>query len=611
MSIYKHTLTIVKQCTCLLNHFSAKYGLVITLLLLSEFSIGQYYYKGEVVDQSQKGLPFVQIKLQATNQYYFTGSSGGFGFPHTIAGDSITFSAEGFEDITVFMDYRNFYTIQMIPSPNRRIKKQSGLLSIINNKSAENNGFSFEAGETYSRLSENNIVSAQQYPSISFSLNIDKASYSNIRRFINNRSIVPYDAVRIEEMLNYFPQKELFIPEDSVFHFSSQLTPCPWNNTHRLLFMQIQARKVNFDHLPASHLVLLIDVSGSMDMPNRLPLLKTSFRMMVNSLRECDTLSIITYGGSVSVALRPTAGNEKEKILKAIEELSPGGETPGESALNAAYEYARATFIKQGINRIILATDGDFNVGQYTEKALMDLVDAKKRMGIYLTCLGVGMGNYKDSKLEVMAKKGNGNFAYIDNVREGEKILVKELMQTLYVVANNAYLSADFDSSVVKNYRLIGYDNPIINDKYVEKILEGGEIGTGHTVTAIFEIEMKPGLSIPDVLVCKAELGYQPTDSGSVIKQYHLCPNNYKTFDKLDSSYLFLTSVAEFGMLLRNSKHIQNGNWEDLQSQLSRSAKMQDFWQAEFRQIVKDASNIYGSGKNKRKPLFKRKSNAE
>lgn len=594
------------------NYLSVKIGKTIlfflVLFFLSVSLNAQYFFKGEVVDQNKKALPFVQIRLHATNQFFFTGSAGGFGFPYSKTGDSATFSLDGFEDITVFLDYRSFFTIQLITSPSRKIKKQTGLLSIVKNKSEEYDGFKFEAGETYSRLAENDVTASKEFSSISFSLNIDKASYSNIRRFINNKSIVPYDAVRIEEMLNYFPQDEKKFPEDSVFNFQSQLTPCPWNNAHRLLFMQIQAKKVNFDHLPASHLVLLIDVSGSMDMPNRLPLLKTAFRMLVNNLRDCDTLSIITYGGSVTVALRPTAGNEKEKILKVIEELSPGGETPGESALNAAYEYARVNFVKQGINRIILATDGDFNVGQYTEKALMDLVDAKKKMGIYLTCLGVGMGNYKDSKLEVMAKKGNGNFAYIDNVKEGEKILVKELMQTLYVVANNAYLTTDFDSSVIRNYRLIGYDNPIINDVYSEKVLEGGEIGTGHTVTAIFEIEHHPGMIVQDAPICKVELGYQLTDTGNVIKKEYACLNNYQSFDKLDSSYLFLSSVAEFGMLLRNSKYLNKGSWEDLQQQVARSARLNDFWQAEFVQIVQQASNIYQEGKKKkRKSLFRKK----
>jgi Ca-activated chloride channel family protein len=255
-----------------------------------------------------------------------------------------------------------------------------------------------------------------------------------------------------------------------------------------------------------------------------------------------------------------------------------------------------------------LATDGDFNVGASTEKALMDLVDTKKKMGIYLTCLGVGMGNYKDSKLEVMAKKGNGNFAYIDNVKEGEKILVKELMQTLYVVANNAYLTTDFDTSVIKNYRLIGYDNPVVNDVYTEKVLEGGEIGTGHTVTAIFEIEQHAGMVVPDAKICKVELGYQLSDTGNVIKNEFSCVNNYQSFEKLDSNYLFLASVTEFGMLLRNSKHIQKGNWDDLEKQITQSARITDYWQTEFVQLVKQASNIYQTGKKKKKkPLFKKK----
>jgi Ca-activated chloride channel family protein len=604
-------MRIINNFLAFVKHLPKGYCLTILMFFALQVCFGQYYFKGEVIDQNKKGLPFVQIRAHTANQFYFSGSSGAFGFPYHITADSVTFSLDGFEEVTIFLESRNFYTIELIPKPTRKIKKQTGLLSIIKNKSDAYNGFRLESGETYSRILENDITSTKEYSTIAFSLNIDKASYSNIRRFINNNSLVPQDAVRIEEMLNYFPQKQKPFTEDKVFNFESQVTPCPWNNEHQLLFMQIQAKRVNIDHLPPSHLVLLIDVSGSMDMPNRLPLLKTSFRMLVESLRECDTLSMITYGGGVNVVLRPTSGMEKEKILKAIQELSPGGETPGESALNAAYEYARANFIKQGINRIILATDGDFNVGQYTEKALMDLVDSKKKMGIYLTCLGVGMGNYKDSKLEVMAKKGNGNFAYIDNVKEGEKILVNELMQTLYVVANNAYLNASFDSSTVKNYRLIGYDNPIINETYTEKILEGGEIGTGHTVTAIFEIEPNSDTVNNAATICNVELGYQNSDTSEVKTQQYICLNNYSSFEKIDSNYLFLASVAELGMLLRNSKYLKSGNWDDLQLQLAKSASKIDFWQKECEQLVKQAVNIYNPEKKKKKKLIFRKKKKE
>jgi Ca-activated chloride channel family protein len=412
---------------------------------------------------------------------------------------------------------------------------------------------------------------------------------------------VPNHAVRIEEMLNYFPQKEKYIPSGGNFHFESQLTPCPWNEERRLLFMQLQTKKTNFDFLPPSHLIILVDVSGSMDMPNRLPLLKTAFRMLVNNLRECDTLSILSYGGGVTVELPRTPGYEKEKILKAIEDLSPGGETPGESALNFAYEYAKNNFVKDGLNRIILATDGDFNVGKYTEQALMELVSAKKEMGIYLTCLGVGVGNYKDSKLEVMAKKGNGNFAYIDNAKEGEKILVSELMQTLYVVAHNASANVEFDSASVKYYRLIGYENPVMNENQQERILEGGEIGTGHTVTAVFEIEMMPNLIDSSRLIGTMELAYQLTDTGAIQKEKYYCLNNYKSFLSLDSNYVFLAAVAEFGMLLRNAKYLKNGSWDHLKKQTAHLLTASDFWKKEMGQLVLMAADIYEPEKKKKK----------
>ncbi len=319
-------------------------------------------------------------------------------------------------------------------------------------------------------------------------MNIDKASYSNIRRFINTNTPVPPDAVRIEEMLNYFNEAYSEPDPGQLFKIKSVLTACPWNQENQLLFINVNSRKLNLDALPPCNLVFLIDISGSMDMPNRLPLLQSSFKLLVNNLRPKDTVSIVVYGGAVGIQLNATSGADKEKILKAIDELVPGGSTPGESGIKLAYDVAQNHFIKGGNNRVILATDGDFNVGAKTEDELDELISQKRQSGIYLTCLGVGMGNYKDSKIQTLAKKGNGNFAYLDNFPEAEKVLLTEFTQTLYAVADNVYMNVNFDPNYVSEYRLIGFDNKVgaLNDSL--SVIEGGEVGSGHSIIAAFEI---------------------------------------------------------------------------------------------------------------------------
>ena len=267
------------------------------------------------------------------------------------------------------------------------------------------------------------------------------------------------------------------------------ISSCPWNSAHELLFLNICAKKAKLDDIPPANLVFLIDVSGSMDLPNRLPLLKSAFSLMVNNLRATDTVSIIVYGGVNGVWLTPTSGAEKKKILESIAQLEAGGSTPGEGGIRAAYQMAKSTFIKGGTNRVILATDGDFNVGQQSEEELNQLINGYRHSEIYLTCLGVGMGNYKDSKLEVLANQGKGNFAYLDNEKEAEKVLMQEFSQTIYAVAKEAYIDIRFDTSVVKNYRLIGFDNKASALEDTLNVLQGGEIGSGHSLMALMEID--------------------------------------------------------------------------------------------------------------------------
>jgi Ca-activated chloride channel family protein len=453
---------------------------------------------------------------------------------------------------------------------------------------------------------ENQFVDARKYPVTGMSLNIDRASYSNIRRFINYSSIVPYDAVRIEEMLNYFNFSYDKPDDNDIFKIKTTVTSCPWEKEHQLFFVNLSSQKINLDLLPPSNFVFLIDVSGSMDMPNRLPLLQSAFKLLVNNLRDKDTVSIVAYGGEMGAKLDATSGAEKEKILKAIDELTPGGSTPGESGLRLAYNIAHLHFNKGGNNRIILATDGDFNVGAKKEEDLAKLVSMHRQSGIYLTCLGVGMGNYKDSKIQVLSEKGNGNFAYLDNYQEAEKVLLKEFTQTLYAVADNVYMNVEFNPEYVKEYRLIGFDNKAGALKDTASVLEGGEIGSGYSMIAAFEVtpsEINKGAIKDGFMGGKfADINLQyryPKDTAN----RHFSFNstfNFIPIEKADRSYRFAASVIMFGSTLRSSSFTKKINWENIITLASNSADMDNATEKEFIGIVKKAKTLYIKNKKKR-----------
>ncbi|HJY23652.1 MAG TPA: von Willebrand factor type A domain-containing protein, partial [Hanamia sp.] len=414
---------------------------------------------------------------------------------------------------------------------------------------------------------------------------------------------VPPDAVRIDEMLNYFNFNYKEPDKGNVFRIESQLTDCPWNNDHQLLFLNLSAKKLNLERVPPSNFVFLIDVSGSMDQPNRLPLLKESFQLLVKNLRRQDTVSIVIYGGSVGVWLQPTSGAEKQKISKAIEELYASGDTPGEAAIRTAYKLAESTFMKKGNNRIILATDGDFNIGQTTEKDLEELIAKEKETGVYLTCLGVGMGNYKDSKIEILAKKGNGNFAYIDDIREAEKVLVTEFTQTLYSVASNVNISIKFNPDLIKEYRLIGYDNKknVLAENGNE--LEGGEVGSGSGNTVLFEIipAKRDSLYNGKQDVAVVSVNYRlPNDTLDRSLNYH-CPAVYIPFNQLDKTLQFATSVAMFGLKLRQSKYFPDMDWDAVKNVALSTTTPGDYLQTEFLKLVDKSKEIYEKNKKRRR----------
>lgn len=571
---------------------------ILTSLFLPLFFnvTAQYYIRGEVKDEKDQPLQNVKIYLHITRMIYNSGITGGFGIPVPLLKDTLTFTLQGYETkmVEVKADIYQVIVLKQLSSLSS-IQKQKPV-SVVKNGERLIREKWIVAEESYSNIVENNFIRADKYPNTAFAARVDKASYSNIRRFINQNSTVPPYAVRIEEMLNYFNFNYKEPDKNDVFKLESQLTSCPWNDAHQVLFLTLSAKKLNLDKVPPSNFVFLIDVSGSMDIPNRLPLLKAAFQLLVKNLREKDTVSIVIYGGAVGLWMQPTSGAEKQKIIKAIEQLSPGGDTPGEAAIKTAYALAKRTFIKNGNNRIILATDGDFNVGQVNEKALEEMIAKERQSGIYLTCLGVGMGNYKDSKIETLAKNGNGNFAYIDDIREAEKVLVTEFTQTLYTVANDVYLNVKLNPSLVKEYRLIGYDNKkdVLTDSILE--LEGGEIGSGNGITAAFEIVPlydTGGANNYKEDIATVTLNYRIPGEIMQKKYKFTCPNNYLEFNEICSDLRFAAAVTMFGLILRQSKYLGKAKLSDVANIANESVNTDDYLQTEFLGLIEKVKKIY------------------
>jgi Ca-activated chloride channel homolog len=581
--------------------------LLLILLLSSAFyshSCGQYYVRGQVTSEKSRPLTGVLIKLYSKGSLqFFSGDNGLFGIPSNRKIDSITLSLDGFETLHQAIEtqkYQNL-TLKMLAATASLMKNK--LASITKNLSPNQQiNLLSTIGESYTSFVENDFVAAKHYPETGFALNIDRASYSNIRRFLNNELTVPNNAVRIEEMLNYFNLSLDKTPNTTnQFTCNTAVTSCPWQPNNHLVFVNLNAPKLNLDSVPPSNLVFLIDVSGSMDKPNRLPLLQAGFKLLAKNLRPIDKLSIVTYGGNVSVPLLPTNGSEIDKINEVIDSLTASGDSPGEGAIRTAYAIAKSALIPNGNNRIILATDGDFNVGQTSDKDLEDMITIQRQSGIYLTCLGVGMGNYKDSKLETLAKKGNGNFAYLDNVAEAEKVLVTEFTKTIYTVANDAYVSVLFNEAAIKRYRLIGFDNKKEAIADASSKVEGGEVGSGHNLIAIFEVEATDTNTIAGAPIATVELQYKLSATTKSQAQTFLIQFMKQDLATAPPMLRFATSVAMFGALLKNSNFSKNYTFTDVLTLANTAADKSNFTQQEFMVLIQKAERIYQPIKKKKK----------
>ena len=567
----------------------------------------QYYLRGEVLNEKGKLMPNVKILVHSKLPYAFsTGTKGGFGIPTSTVLDSIFLFFQGYETLKQQVDcnkYQKLVMRELLRNGNGSSNKNH-LISQIKNQQIFERTISFHRSESYNSLVENEFTPTDKFPETGFALNIDRASYSNVRRFLHFEGYVPPDAVRIEELLNYFDfnsEHNQCLP-NKTFSCKTNITSTPWSKSNQLLFINLQATKINVDLLPPTNLIFLIDISGSMDRENRLPLIQSAFKLLLKNLRAKDTIAIVTYGGGVGIVLPPTSGGEKDKINTAIDRLVAEGDTPGEAGLRTAYRIAERCFNKDANNRIILATDGDFNVGQTTDKELEDLIDKYKEKGIYLTCLGVGMGNYKDSKLETLATKGNGNFAYLDNIAEAEKVLLKEYTKTMYSVANDAHIAVTFDPNLVAKYRLIGFDNKkeALSDSTSE--VEGGEVGSGHSLIAVFEIEPTANMNIlKDSLtqICSLKLQYKVPGKEDKLTDQFEANFNYKPLEEADSSLQFATSVIMFGELLKRSPYAKKISWTEAEKLAIASAKKSDLVQAEFISLINKAKQAYSDKKIK------------
>ncbi len=462
--------------------------------------------------------------------------------------------------------------------------------------------------ESYDKISENSFVSSITNPLSTFSVDVDRAAYANVRRFLNRSQSPPKDAVRIEEMINYFNYTYPQPTNGQPFSVNLEMTTCPWNTEHSLISIGLKGKELEVDNIPQNNLVFLIDVSGSMSAANKLPLLKKSFKILIEKLRPTDKVAMVVYAGAAGVVLPSTRCDEKETIMKAFDKLQAGGSTAGGAGIKLAYKIAKENFIKEGNNRVILATDGDFNIGASSDAAMERLIESKRDEGIFLTVLGFGMGNYKDSKMEKLSNAGNGNYAYIDNILEAKKTLGKEFFGTLYTIAKDVKIQIEFNPANVKAYRLIGYENRMLKkEDFNDDKKDAGEIGAGHTVTAIYEIipasskEEVPGVDeleyqktklvkSDDIMTLK--LRYKmPDASKSKLLKYKIKKEDIEK--KPSENFNWSMAVAEFGLLLRDSKFKANSSFNHVISLAKdNKGKDEDNNRAEFIKLVETAQLI-------------------
>lgn len=466
-------------------------------------------------------------------------------------------------------------------------------------------------GERYAEIDENPFLNTSRAPLSTFSIDVDTASYANVRRFLNQGQLPPKDAVRIEELINYFEYDYPTPTGDVPFSVHTDVAVCPWNQKNKLVHIGLQGKKVALDNVPPSNLVFLLDVSGSMNDPNKLPLLKDSLRILVNQLSTKDRVAIVVYAGASGLVLPST--NNKGEILNALDDLSAGGSTNGGAGIQLAYRVALDNFIQGGNNRVIIATDGDFNVGLSNDTELVNLIEQKRNSGVFLSVLGFGSGNYNDSMMEKLADKGNGNYAYIDTSDEARKALGQQAAGTLYTIAKDVKIQVEFNPAKVAGYRLIGYENRVMaNRDFNDDKKDAGDIGAGHSVTALYEvvpagqplendgIELKYSQNQPsetrfgnEMLTLKLRYK-EPNENESKLLTVGVLDRN-KPIESASQNLKFASAVAQFGLLLRDSRFKGNASFSNINN-LVQNSLGDDLrnYRGEFLELVAKAQRLKG-----------------
>ncbi len=565
------------------------------LIFMSTQLISQYTIEGVVLEDTN-GLPLIGVNIIVKNTTEGTVTDiNGYFTLEVDSTDILVISYTGFQTEEILVEGKKKLIISLGEGALLgEVVIISGKRSRRRNRKSKSSNAPMSYGqmgspirpdtryntESYAEINENTFKEVSTSPLSTFSVDVDAASYSNVRRFINQGSLPPSDAVRIEEMINYFeydyPQPDGDIP----FSVNSELSKCPWKEDHLLLQIGLQGRKIPNESLPPSNIVFLLDVSGSMSSANKLPLLKSSFKLLLEQLDENDKVAMVVYAGSSGVVLESTSGDQKEKIRTALEGLESGGSTSGAEGLELAYEIATKNFIKNGNNRIILATDGDFNVGPSSDGEMKKMIKKNRDKGVAISVLGFGMGNYKDSKMETIADNGNGNYAYIDNLLEARKVLVKEFGGTFHTIAKDVKFQLEFNPHFVAKYRLVGYENRLLeNEDFADDKKDAGDIGSGHSVTALYEIILADRKNISDktlkyqtsILTDDAlqsndlvtlNLRYKPAKKNKSKLIEQVVKNVQTSGEKISDNFKFAASVAEFGMLLRDSEHKGTASWD-------------------------------------------------
>lgn len=587
--------------------------------------------KGRVVGaDGSTAIAGVNVLVKETGAGTVTDAQGHYEIAVPAGGATLVFSFIGYQNAEIKTENKAVINVTLTPAPlelqevvvTRDVKRHDAAKSaapgIVIRGYASGIAYERESyysdqvivhnTEEYDAIHETGFRDATKNPLSTFSIDVDAASYSNVRRFINNGQTPPKDAVRIEELVNYFDYEYPQPKGEHPFEVITEVSAAPWNPKHRLVHIGLQGRTIPTKDLPASNLVFLIDVSGSMSDVNKLPLLKSSLKMLVEQLRDKDHVAIVVYAGAAGLVLEPTSGANKKTIIEALDRLEAGGSTAGGEGIELAYATAKKYFKSDGNNRVILATDGDFNVGESSDAAMERLIVKKRAEGIFLTVLGYGMGNYKDSKMEVLADKGNGNYAYIDNITEARKVLVNEFGGTLFTIAKDVKLQIEFNPANVKAYRLIGYENRMLaNEDFNNDKKDAGELGSGHTVTALYEI-VPAGVDTPvdsidplkyqkpqqtnrgnysnELLTIK--LRYKKPDGDVSRLITHTLKDNAVTLSRTSDNYRWSAAVAGFGMILRESEYANHFTYDQV-LQLAAGAKGADKegYRIEFINLVK------------------------